>query len=111
MYDCVLRSKQYSSISKSSSSSAPTTPSSSMPSSPRKAHTYETPPSSPKVSRGTSPHFDKRFFEAGLIEMKSQASSTSTLDDSSNDDVWVKRIDVGDITKRRKVIFPIIPVI
>lgn len=74
-----------------------------MPSSPHKTQEYETPPTSPKVSRGTSPHMDKRFFEAGLIEMKSQASSTSTLDDSSNDDVWVKRVDIADITRRKKV--------
>lgn len=88
---------------KSSSSSTPTSPSSSIPSSPRKNHSYETPPTSPKFGRGTSPHFDKRFFEAGLIEMKSQASSTSTLDDSSTDDVWVKRIDPKDIARHKKV--------
>ncbi|XP_044730606.1 uncharacterized protein LOC123293765 isoform X2 [Chrysoperla carnea] len=44
-----------------------------------------------------SPHLDKRFFDQSLIEMKSQASSTSTLDDSSIiDEVWVKR--TGDST-------------
>lgn len=95
-------SKQYCNT-LSSSPSTPTSPSSSIPSSPRKVHSYETPSTSPRCSRGTSPHFDKRFFEAGLIEMKSQASSSSTLDDSSNDDVWVKRIDPVEIAQRKRV--------
>lgn len=41
--------------------------------------------------------------------MKSQASSTSTLDDSSTDDVWVKRIDPKDIARRKKVSSFLIP--
>ena len=99
-----LRSKKNSDRSGlSSSSSTPTTPSSSMPSSPRKTHSYETPPTSPKCVRGTSPHFDRRFFDSALIEIKSQASSSSTLDDSSNDDVWVKRIDAVEIARRKRV--------
>lgn len=38
-----------------------------------------------------SPHFDKRFFDSSLIEIRSQASSTSTVDQDSIEDVWVKR--------------------
>lgn len=38
-----------------------------------------------------SPHFDKRFFDSSLIEMRSQASSTSTLDQDSIEDIWIKR--------------------
>uniref|UniRef100_A0A1B6BWS5 CBS domain-containing protein n=1 Tax=Clastoptera arizonana TaxID=38151 RepID=A0A1B6BWS5_9HEMI len=64
--------------------------------------TPDTPPSSPKLwSRGTSPHFDKHFFDSSLIEMKSQASSTSTLDYDSTEEIWVRRAD-ADTTKRKK---------
>lgn len=38
-----------------------------------------------------SPHFDKRFFDSSLIEIKSQASSTSTLDQDSIEDIWIRR--------------------
>ncbi|XP_056631765.1 uncharacterized protein LOC130441914 [Diorhabda sublineata] len=38
-----------------------------------------------------SPHYDSRFFDSSLISMKSQTSSSSTLDYvGSNEDVWVK---------------------
>lgn len=37
-----------------------------------------------------SPHFDKRFFDSSLIEMRSLVSSTSTLEDSM-EDIWIKR--------------------
>ncbi|XP_045471995.1 5'-AMP-activated protein kinase subunit gamma-2 isoform X2 [Harmonia axyridis] len=37
-------------------------------------------------------HHDSRFFDSSLIEMKSQTSSSSTIDASgSNEDIWVKR--------------------
>ncbi|KAK4879544.1 hypothetical protein RN001_007690 [Aquatica leii] len=38
-----------------------------------------------------SPHYDRRFFDSSLIEMKSQTSSTSTLDYGSNEDIWLPR--------------------
>ncbi|XP_025829905.1 5'-AMP-activated protein kinase subunit gamma-2 isoform X2 [Agrilus planipennis] len=39
-----------------------------------------------------SPHYDRRFFDQSLIEMRSQTSSTSTLDcGSTDDDIWVRR--------------------
>lgn len=38
-----------------------------------------------------SPHYDRRFFDSSLIEMKSQTSSTSTLDYGSAEDVWIRR--------------------
>lgn len=38
-----------------------------------------------------SPHFDKRFFDSSLIEIRSQASSTSTVDQDSAEDIWIKR--------------------
>ncbi|XP_077280028.1 SNF4/AMP-activated protein kinase gamma subunit [Temnothorax americanus] len=50
-----------------------------------------------------SPHFDKRFFDSSLIEMKSQASSTSTLDYDSTDEVWVRRMDFLQERKRREL--------
>lgn len=55
-----------------------------------------------KTSPLPSPHLDKRFFDSSLIEMKSQASSTSTLDYDSTEEVWVRRIDLAQ-DKRRKV--------
>ncbi|XP_027848483.1 5'-AMP-activated protein kinase subunit gamma isoform X1 [Aphis gossypii] len=54
-----------------------------------------TPPISPP-----SHHRDKHFFDVNLVEMKSQASSTSTLDYDSMDDVWIKRYD-AETSKRR----------
>lgn len=54
-----------------------------------------TPPISPP-----SHHRDKHFFDVNLVEMKSQASSTSTLDYDSTDDVWIKRFD-AETSKRR----------
>lgn len=56
-----------------------------------------TPPISPP-----SHHRDKHFFDVNLVEMKSQASSTSTLDYDSMDEVWVKRYD-PETSKRRAV--------
>lgn len=53
-----------------------------------------------------SPHLDKRFFDCSLIEMKSQASSSSTLDYDSMDEVWVKRNDVSltpEAVRKKKV--------
>ncbi|XP_023245157.1 lisH domain-containing protein C1711.05 [Copidosoma floridanum] len=47
-----------------------------------------------KISPLQSPHLDKRFFDSSLIEMKSQASSSSTLDYDSTDEIWIRRIDV-----------------
>ncbi|KAK1128303.1 hypothetical protein K0M31_002772 [Melipona bicolor] len=48
-----------------------------------------------------SPHFDKRFFDSSLIEMKSQASSSSTLDYDSTEEVWVRRVDFVQERKRK----------
>lgn len=46
-----------------------------------------------------SPHYDSKFFDSSLIEMKSETSSTSTLDYSGSvEDVWVKRTDL-DVRK------------
>nr|CAD7458814.1 unnamed protein product [Timema tahoe] len=49
-----------------------------------------------------SPHLDKRFFDSSLIEMKSQASSSSTIDNDSSEDIWVMRNEVAGDTARRK---------
>ncbi|XP_019763439.1 uncharacterized protein LOC109539842 isoform X3 [Dendroctonus ponderosae] len=39
-----------------------------------------------------SPHYDTRFFDSSLIEMRSQTSSSSTVDCSEVvEDIWVKR--------------------
>lgn len=38
-----------------------------------------------------SPHYDQRFFDSSLIEMKSQTSSSSTIDYGSTEDIWVRR--------------------
>lgn len=39
-----------------------------------------------------SPHYDTRFFDSSLIEMKSATSSSSTVDCSEGvEDIWVKR--------------------
>ncbi|XP_063903366.1 5'-AMP-activated protein kinase subunit gamma-2-like isoform X2 [Zophobas morio] len=46
-----------------------------------------------------TPHYDTRFFDSSLIEMKSQNSSSSTIDCSgSAEDIWVKR-SVTDLKK------------
>ncbi|XP_029666763.1 uncharacterized protein DDB_G0284459-like isoform X1 [Formica exsecta] len=50
-----------------------------------------------------SPHLDKRFFDSSLIEMKSQASSTSTLDYDSTEEVWIRRVDFVQERKRREL--------
>ena len=57
-----------------------------------------------RVSPLQSPHLDKRFFDSSLIEMKSQASSSSTIDYDSTEEVWIKRSDLlADTAARRKV--------
>jgi 5'-AMP-activated protein kinase regulatory gamma subunit len=57
-----------------------------------------------RVSPLQSPHLDKRFFDSSLIEMKSQASSSSTIDYDSTEEVWIKRSDVvSETVRRRKV--------
>lgn len=38
-----------------------------------------------------SPHYDQKFFDSSLIEMKSQTSSSSTIDYGSAEDIWVRR--------------------
>lgn len=44
-----------------------------------------------------SPHYDSKFFDSSLIEMKSQTSSSSTVDYSGSvDDIWVKRVEVEE---------------
>ncbi|XP_057319535.1 dentin sialophosphoprotein isoform X2 [Microplitis mediator] len=50
-----------------------------------------------------SPHLDKRFFDSSLIEMKSQASSSSTLDYDSAEEIWIKRVDFMQERKRREL--------
>lgn len=44
-----------------------------------------------KSSAITSPHYDRKFFDSSLIEMKSQTSSSSTIDCDGAEDIWVKR--------------------
>lgn len=58
-----------------------------------------------KSSPLQSPHFDKRFFDSSLVEMRSQASSSSTLDYDSNDEIWVRRIDFIQ-ERKKKVSYP-----
>lgn len=42
-----------------------------------------------------SPHYDSKFFDSSLIEMKSQTSSSSTVDcTGSVEDIWVKRTEL-----------------
>lgn len=48
-----------------------------------------------RVSPLPSPHLDKRFFDSSLIEMKSLASSSSTVDNDSSEDIWVRRPEPG----------------
>ncbi|KAG5863731.1 hypothetical protein JTB14_013621 [Gonioctena quinquepunctata] len=41
-----------------------------------------------------SPHYDSKFFDSSMIEIKSHSSSTSTVDHSGSvEDIWVKRND------------------
>lgn len=44
-----------------------------------------------KASSLSSPHYDSRYFDSSLIEMRSPTSSSSTLDCGSNEDIWVRR--------------------
>ncbi|XP_050535965.1 5'-AMP-activated protein kinase subunit gamma-2-like isoform X4 [Daktulosphaira vitifoliae] len=60
--------------------------------------TKSTPPISPP-----SHHRDKNFFDVNLVEMKSQASSSSTLDYDSMDEVWVKRYDAETARRRTEL--------
>lgn len=39
-----------------------------------------------------NPHYDSRFFDSSLIEMKSQTASASTIECDSVEDIWVKRV-------------------
>ncbi|XP_012058105.1 PREDICTED: dentin sialophosphoprotein [Atta cephalotes] len=64
---------------------------------------YSTSMTFSRTSPLPSPHFDKRFFDSSLIEMKSQASSTSTLDYDSTEEVWVRRMDLVQEKKRREL--------
>ena len=48
-----------------------------------------------------SPHLDKRFFDSSLIEMKSQASSSSTIDNDSTEEIWIRRVDFIQERKRQ----------
>ena len=54
-----------------------------------------------------SPHLDKKFFDSSLVEMKSQASSSSTLDYDSTEEIWVRRIDFVQERKKRVSYFNI----
>ncbi|KAL6430654.1 hypothetical protein ACFW04_006916 [Cataglyphis niger] len=62
---------------------------------------YSTSMTFSRTSPLPSPHLDKRFFDSSLIEMKSQASSTSTLDYDSTEEVWIRRVDFVQERKRR----------
>ncbi|XP_022908430.1 uncharacterized protein [Onthophagus taurus] len=55
-------------------------------------HFPTTDPRKPKIQGlfNRPPHYDSKFFDSSLIEMKSQTSSTSTLD--CNEDIWVRRL-------------------
>lgn len=81
----------------SSAGSAPATPKR------NPSLTPDTPPASPR--RNTSPHLDKKFFDSSMIEMKSQASSTSTLDNDSAEEVWVRRVEADSRKRRVSTIF------
>ena len=48
-----------------------------------------------RLSPMPSPHLDRRFFDSSLVEMRSLASSTSTLADSL-EDIWIRRYDFSD---------------
>lgn len=56
-----------------------------------------------KISPLQSPHLDKRFFDSSLVEMKSQASSSSTLDYDSTEEIWIRRIDISKQENYNKV--------
>ncbi|XP_050454720.1 dentin sialophosphoprotein-like isoform X4 [Cataglyphis hispanica] len=64
---------------------------------------YSTSMTFSRTSPLPSPHLDKRFFDSSLIEMKSQASSTSTLDYDSTEEVWIRRVDFVQERKRREL--------
>nr|XP_012230181.1 PREDICTED: dentin sialophosphoprotein [Linepithema humile]XP_012230189.1 PREDICTED: dentin sialophosphoprotein [Linepithema humile]XP_012230198.1 PREDICTED: dentin sialophosphoprotein [Linepithema humile]XP_012230207.1 PREDICTED: dentin sialophosphoprotein [Linepithema humile]XP_012230216.1 PREDICTED: dentin sialophosphoprotein [Linepithema humile] len=64
---------------------------------------YSTSMTFSRTSPLPSPHLDKRFFDSSLIEMKSQASSTSTLDYDSTEEVWIRRMDFLQERKRREL--------
>lgn len=58
---------------------------------PEEDETEEEPAKRPVLPRL---HMDKVFFDSSLVEMKSQASSSSTIDTiGSAEEVWVKRIE------------------
>ncbi|KAL1116474.1 hypothetical protein AAG570_004947 [Ranatra chinensis] len=60
------------------------------------------PPPAPLARPGASPHYDRRFFDSSLVEMKSPAASTATLVDSdSSQDIWLPRAE-PDVTPTRK---------
>lgn len=63
--------------------------------------TYSTSMTFSRTSPLPSPHLDKRYFDSSLIEMKSQASSSSTLDYDSTEEVWVRRVDFVQERKRK----------
>ncbi|XP_015586560.1 dentin sialophosphoprotein [Cephus cinctus] len=65
--------------------------------------TYSSSMTFSRTSPLPSPHLDKRFFDSSLIEMKSQASSTSTLDYDSTDEIWIRRVDFVQERKRREL--------
>ncbi|KAG7197163.1 hypothetical protein KM043_007245 [Ampulex compressa] len=65
--------------------------------------TYSSSMTFSRTSPLPSPHLDKRFFDSSLIEMKSQASSSSTLDYDSTEEVWVRRVDFVQERKRREL--------
>lgn len=54
-----------------------------------------------------SPHYDQRFFDSSLIEMKSQTSSSSTIEYGSTEDIWVRRTpaDLKRVSVWRKIEF------
>lgn len=51
-----------------------------------------------KVSPLQSPHLDKRFFDSSLIEIRSLASSSSTIDDCV-DEIWIRRVKTNEEEK------------
>lgn len=52
-----------------------------------------------KSSPLQSPHLDKRFFDSSLIEIRSLASSSSTIDNECSDDIWIRRFKSSDEEK------------
>lgn len=38
-----------------------------------------------------APHYDSKFFDSSLIEMKNQTASASALDTARNEDIWIRR--------------------